>query len=140
AIEERSFDIKESDVSALHQILFGEQAAENDESHNGEEKLNKRIDEVDVIELMLASVGVSFRAAREAEEDDRSNMVEMTWEGLEGIQSQRWLGRNIRCVCGIQPIEGDDTYSEDERDEEEDEDEDEDDDSEWKDGPRRGAV
>ncbi|KAG6913631.1 hypothetical protein DXG01_005489 [Tephrocybe rancida] len=134
AIEERSFDIDQAQVVGLHHILFGSQAAKRQGVEEGGEKhLSEKFGKADMLELMLAAVGVAFTTAREEEDDDGYDMGEMTWEGLQG--SERWLGRNIRRVCGIEPMVGDDKDSEDEGAQDEDEDEDEDEDSEWEDEP-----
>ncbi|KAG6837580.1 hypothetical protein H0H93_006994 [Arthromyces matolae] len=84
AVEERTFDILEFDVSGLHRILFGEQLQEPTEAGYNKDALSERFGKADMIELMLASVGISFRAARDKEEIDSYDMGDMTWEGLRG--------------------------------------------------------
>ncbi|GLB40053.1 hypothetical protein LshimejAT787_0705630 [Lyophyllum shimeji] len=141
AVDERCFDISPMEVQSLHRLLFGERSkmdvkkAEDEETNepDADTPLPDRISLADMMELFLASVGIVYTTAREAGDDDEFSMGEMTWEGLRG--SERWMGRNLRRVCEIDPLEGDDKESEEEGiDDEEDDYDDEDEDEDY--GPR----
>ncbi|KAJ7677187.1 hypothetical protein B0H17DRAFT_1207236 [Mycena rosella] len=85
----------------------------------------------ETLRLVLASVGISFSAASDPEDEDDEDAFEMgqlRWEGLEG--SERWLGRNIRRVAGCDPMARDGEESAEEEDFEEEDDSDEEDDDE----------
>ncbi|KAF8173027.1 hypothetical protein K438DRAFT_1981217 [Mycena galopus ATCC 62051] len=117
AIEERTFDLSQVQARSLHRVLFGEASASASGSESDPSKglgLAKTISVREMIELLLASVGISFYTLR--------------WEGLDG--SARWLGRNIRSVSGCAPMNDDNKDSDEENgdyDEDEDEYSDEDD-------------
>jgi hypothetical protein len=91
AIEERTFDISASQVRVLHCMLFGESSSS--ESTALAEKISMR----EMLRLMLASVGISFYASSDPDDEgdaDAFTMGKLRWEGIE--RSQRWIGRNIR--------------------------------------------
>ncbi|KAJ7737758.1 hypothetical protein B0H16DRAFT_1571727 [Mycena metata] len=128
AIDERTFGISTTQTRALHSILFG------DTSGSDSEGLADKISVREMLELLLASVGISFYAASDPnDEDDQDEFImgDLRWEGLEG--SERWLGRKIRSVAGDAPMNNDeesedgnpDDDDDDEYDSDEDEEEDE---------------
>ncbi|KAF8062503.1 hypothetical protein FPV67DRAFT_1672965 [Lyophyllum atratum] len=122
AVIERSFDISPFEVASLHWLLFGQPsgvhranlAAERSPESDSESDLplHARISAIHMMELLLASVGVGFTTAREDGNEDTFSMGEMEWTGLKG--HERWFGRNLRRVCDVNGLEGDDKDSEDE--------------------------
>ncbi|KAF8142545.1 hypothetical protein K438DRAFT_2030042 [Mycena galopus ATCC 62051] len=134
AIEERTFDLSQVQARSLHRVLFGEASASASGSESDSSKglgLAKKISVREMIELLLASVGISFYTAFDPDDEDDVDsfkMGELRWEGLDG--SARWLGRNIRSVLGCAPMNDDNKDSDEENgdyDEDEDEYSDEDD-------------
>ncbi|KAF8142519.1 hypothetical protein K438DRAFT_1784649 [Mycena galopus ATCC 62051] len=134
AIEERTFDLSQVQAHSLHRVLFGEASASASGSESDPSKglgLAKKISVREMIELLLASVGISFYTAFDPDDEDDVDsfkMGELRWEGLDG--SARWLGRNIRSVSGCVPMNDDNKDSDKENgdyDEDEDEYSDEDD-------------
>jgi hypothetical protein len=119
AIEERTFGISASQARVLHRVLFGESSSSEPTA------LAEKVSMREMLRLMLASVGISFYAASDPDDEgdaDAFSMGELRWEGIEG--SERWMGRNIRSVAGCAPMSRDGEESDKEED---DEDEDEDD-------------
>ncbi|KAJ7191963.1 hypothetical protein GGX14DRAFT_480800 [Mycena pura] len=113
AIEERTFDLSQSQASALHRTLFG--AASGPERAGLAQSISVR----EMIELLLASVGISFYTAFNPDDEDDVDafkMGELRWEGIQG--SARWMGRHIRSVSGCAPMSCDNKDS-DGKDEEE---------------------
>ncbi|KAF7358601.1 hypothetical protein MSAN_01198700 [Mycena sanguinolenta] len=125
AIEERTFDLSEAQARSLHRILFGEASASGSESDSTTGlDLAEEISVREMIELLLASVGIAFYTAFDPDDEDDVDsfeMGELRWEGLDG--SARWLGRNIRSVSGDAPMKDDNKDSDKEDDDYEDEDE-----------------
>ncbi|KAJ7487230.1 hypothetical protein B0H11DRAFT_2014891 [Mycena galericulata] len=140
AIEERAFNLSQAQARTLHRILFGEAAmADSDAAPAG---LGGKIDVREMMELLLASVGISFYAAidpDDEEDEDAFTMGDLRWEGIEG--SERWLGRHIRSVAGCAPMprDGEESDKAEADDDEDDEDEDEDEWSDEDESPGGGA-
>ncbi|KAF7324370.1 hypothetical protein MVEN_02646600 [Mycena venus] len=118
---------------SLHRMLFGEASASGSESDSTTGLgLAEKISVREMIELFLASVGISFYTAFDPDDEDDVDSFKMgglRWEGLDG--SARWLGRNIRSVSGCAPMNDDNKDSDKEEgdyDEDEDEYSDEDED------------
>ncbi|KAJ7761175.1 hypothetical protein DFH07DRAFT_771505 [Mycena maculata] len=129
AIEERTFDLSQAQARTLYRILFGE-AADSDAEPAG---LGGKIDVREMIELLLANVGISFYVAFDPDDEedvDAFTMGELRWEGIEG--SERWMGRHIRSVAGCAPMPRDDEES-DKTEENDDEDEVDEDEDGWSD-------
>ncbi|KAJ7748413.1 hypothetical protein B0H16DRAFT_1553337 [Mycena metata] len=139
AIEERTFGLSQVQARTLHRILFGE-AADVDADADADARpagLGGKIDVCEMIALLLASVGISLRVARDdGGAVDAFARADLRWEGLEG--SARWMGRHIRAVAQCAPLPRDDEESDkaEDSDEEDDEDEDEDEDG-WSDDDER---
>ncbi|KAF7351866.1 hypothetical protein MVEN_01148100 [Mycena venus] len=130
AIEERTFDLSQAQARTLHRILFGE-AADSDAESAG---LGGQIDVREMIELLLASVGISFYVAFDPDDEedvDAFTMGELRWEGIEG--SERWLGQHIRSVAGCAPMPRDDEESDKEENDDDEDDEDDEDEDGWSD-------
>ncbi|KAJ7246777.1 hypothetical protein B0H12DRAFT_1125738 [Mycena haematopus] len=128
AIDERTFHLSQGQARSLHRMLFGEASASGSESDPTTGlSLAEKISVREMIELLLASVGIPFYTAvdpDDKDDEDSFEMGELRLEGLEG--SERWLGRNIRSVSGDAPMKDDDKDSDKEDDYDEDEDEDSD--------------
>ncbi|KAF7368237.1 hypothetical protein MVEN_00143800 [Mycena venus] len=126
AIEERTFDLSQAQARSLHRMLFGEASASGSESDSTTGLgLAEKISVREMIELLLASVGISFYTAFDPDDEDDVDSFKMwglRWEGLDG--SARWLGRNIRSVSGCAPM-NDDNKDSDKEEGDYDEDEDE---------------
>ncbi|KAJ7811881.1 hypothetical protein B0H14DRAFT_3479296 [Mycena olivaceomarginata] len=141
-IEERTFDLSQAQARALHRTLFGETLASGSASDSTVAGLGlaEKISVREMIELLLASVGISFYTAFDPDDEDDVDsfkMGELRWEGLDG--SARWLGRKIRAVSGCPPMNDDNKDSDQDDDYDEDEDEySDEDDGDF--GPGRGEC
>lgn len=139
AVEERNFEISKGQVYALHTMMFGEPQKKKKETESDEGDVDidaTSMAHVDMVRLMLASVGILLDVADAEDGEDAEDALDsnngLTWEGLGGCD--RWLGRNIRRVCGARPLEGDGNDTD--KDEDEGEDDEDDDDDEY--GRARG--
>jgi len=86
----REWGMRAAHADRVHAALFGQQSA---------------VDKVDAVRLLLASVGISFVAARDEDEEDAQDLERngsFTWECFESD----WIGLNIRAACGV-PLEKD---------------------------------
>ncbi|KAF8062499.1 hypothetical protein FPV67DRAFT_1508787 [Lyophyllum atratum] len=122
-ITQGNFSVSSAEVASLHGLLFGQPSIGVREVNSATEPraesdsepilpLNARISAINMMELLLASVGVRFVTARDNGKEDKFELGEdeMEWTGLKG--HERWLGRNLRRVCNLNALEGDDKDSE----------------------------
>ncbi|KAJ7102713.1 hypothetical protein C8R44DRAFT_746698 [Mycena epipterygia] len=127
AIEERTFDLSQAQARTLYRILFGKAADSDAEPAS----LGEKIDVREMIELLLASVGISFYVVLDPDDEE---------DGIEG--SERWMGRHIRSIagCALMPRDDEESDKAEETDDEDNEDEDEDGWSDEDESFGRGAV
>ncbi|KAK0459474.1 uncharacterized protein EV420DRAFT_1641683 [Desarmillaria tabescens] len=110
AIDESEWNLSPDQLRGLHALLYG----------TGSNGVAEKISHLALVRLLLGSVGfVLDIAEHDGEEDEQIQVAELRWEGTD--KSARWLGSNIRRVCGISALEQDahDTDNEVEEDDDE---------------------
>ncbi|KAJ7670718.1 hypothetical protein DFH06DRAFT_1125013 [Mycena polygramma] len=100
AIDKRMFALTAPQARTLHRVLFGEASASVKGVESKSTALADKIGVPEMVQLLLASVGIAFYPATDplAKDDgDAFTEGELRWEGIEG--SERWLGRHVRSVA-----------------------------------------
>ncbi|KIJ61999.1 hypothetical protein HYDPIDRAFT_169377 [Hydnomerulius pinastri MD-312] len=146
--EHSACTVTKEDLQEVHDALFGD----SDE----EDSLGSKVGLVETARLLLASVGIDFRVAEDEEqkEDDGDGHRRSYREASFDFAAEKPAisAAHIRKICGIPPLEGDDTadlsqeqvteamdgsYDDEDEDEDDDYEHDEDDEGEYQPRHRR---